>query len=234
MALVLEYRRTFITALEEPREPEPQRRASSLPPTPSAPLVQAWEWELQGYVAELAQAADGLRQPSEDLEEQPEDSPEGSAAMDVDNSLGSRGHPDLCRRPCIYHRSGYCVQGADCGFCHLDHEGRAPKLDKKQREIIRSLNKAQVLATMLYYLRTYQKLELRADFLRLVERELWAQNKTESEALAEIPEKDRRRLHKTLARMSCSGLLGLASPEQAGAAFRQCLADATERLREVQ
>lgn len=42
---------------------------------------------------------------------------------------------------------------------------------------------------MLYYLRTYQKLELRADFLRLVERELWAQNKTESEALAEIPEK---------------------------------------------
>ena len=40
----------------------------------------------------------------EDLEEQPEDSPEGSVAMDVDNSLGSRGHPDLCRRPCIYHR----------------------------------------------------------------------------------------------------------------------------------
>lgn len=41
MALVLEYRHTFITALDEPREPEPQGRARSLPPTPSAPMVEA-------------------------------------------------------------------------------------------------------------------------------------------------------------------------------------------------
>ncbi|CAJ1368741.1 unnamed protein product [Effrenium voratum] len=188
-------------------------------------MVEAWERELQGYVAQLAQEADGLLQPGEDSPEEPEASPSVPA---MDASSGSRGHPELCRRPCIYMRTGRCRQAEDCGFCHLDHEGTV-KLDKRQREIMRSLSQVQLLATMLYYLRARG---LRGDLLRLVEVELLAQEMTGSQALAEIPEKDRRRLDKTLARMSWAGLLGLASTQQVGADFRRRLAEATERLRQ--
>ena len=39
-------------------------------------------------------------------------------------------------------RTGRCRQAEDCGFCHLDHEGTV-KLDKRQREIMRSLSQVQ-------------------------------------------------------------------------------------------
>ena len=37
-------------------------------------------------------------------------------------SLGSYGHPNICRRPCILMMRGTCQKGADCGFCHLAHD----------------------------------------------------------------------------------------------------------------
>ena len=37
-------------------------------------------------------------------------------------SLGSYGHPNICRRPCILLMRGACQKGADCGFCHLAHD----------------------------------------------------------------------------------------------------------------
>ena len=36
-------------------------------------------------------------------------------------SLGSYGHPSICRRPCILFIRGTCKKAADCGFCHLRH-----------------------------------------------------------------------------------------------------------------
>ena len=34
-------------------------------------------------------------------------------------ATGSVGHPELCRRPCIYFAAGQCRNSADCNFCRL-------------------------------------------------------------------------------------------------------------------
>jgi len=52
---------------------------------------------------------------------------------------GSVGHPGLCKRPCIQFARGDCAAGAECQFCHLAHSGRSPHLDKRHRELLRSL-----------------------------------------------------------------------------------------------
>ena len=39
-------------------------------------------------------------------------------------SLGSYGHPNICRRPCILLVKGTCQKGSACGFCHLEHDAQ--------------------------------------------------------------------------------------------------------------
>eukprot|EP00439_Symbiodinium_sp_Y106_P052559 s5291_g7.t1 len=36
-------------------------------------------------------------------------------------SHGSLGHPEVCRRPCIYFLAGHCENGNACAYCHLPH-----------------------------------------------------------------------------------------------------------------
>ncbi|CAJ1354464.1 unnamed protein product, partial [Effrenium voratum] len=36
-------------------------------------------------------------------------------------SLGSIGHPEVCRRPCIYFSAGHCELGEACNYCHVAH-----------------------------------------------------------------------------------------------------------------
>ncbi|CAJ1431523.1 unnamed protein product [Effrenium voratum] len=66
-------------------------------------------------------------------------------------SEGSLGHPELCFKPCLYLAYGACPRGADCGFCHLPHKGA--KLRKTDRELLRQLGEADVLALTLPHLR---------------------------------------------------------------------------------
>eukprot|EP00435_Cladocopium_sp_Y103_P050476 s934_g15.t1 len=39
-------------------------------------------------------------------------------------SLGSYGHPNICRRPCILLVKGTCHKGSACGFCHFEHDAQ--------------------------------------------------------------------------------------------------------------
>ncbi|CAE7891462.1 strG, partial [Symbiodinium microadriaticum] len=48
-------------------------------------------------------------------------------------SCGSKGHPFLCKRPCIYFVSGKCTPAEHCNYCHMEHKDRSAKLDKQQR-----------------------------------------------------------------------------------------------------
>ncbi|CAE8631469.1 unnamed protein product [Polarella glacialis] len=66
---------------------------------------------------------------------------------------GSMAHPELCHRPCIYFAAGNCANGSACGYCHLPHEQRPPHLDRRQREMLRSLSEAERLALLLPELR---------------------------------------------------------------------------------
>lgn len=252
------YRRTFIT-VEEPNELIAVKRAKSLPPerraiSDEATEAQVKESELADYVARLAGNAAhffGQRSnrqqvaevhsetkadatDSDSLDPTAHTAPIAHAAQEL-ASRGSLGHPDVCRRPCVYFKSGSCEHGSSCGFCHMEHTLRLPKLDKKQRELIKSLNKTEVLLIMLRYLRLVavkQGFELQAtEILKLVEHEvLVGQDQAEANR-ANIPEKMFSRLHKTLIRMHFAGIVGLASKEQIGSKLRQDLADALERLR---
>ncbi|CAE7942469.1 strG [Symbiodinium sp. KB8] len=55
-------------------------------------------------------------------------------ASRAEASCGSRGHPDLCKRPCIYFVAGKCTTGEQCNYCHMPHGDRPAKLDKQQRQ----------------------------------------------------------------------------------------------------
>jgi hypothetical protein len=62
---------------------------------------------------------------------------------------GSAGHPELCRRPCIFHAQGKCGNGSSCTYCHVEHDQRTLNFDKRQREHLRSLSEAERLALVL-------------------------------------------------------------------------------------
>ena len=54
-------------------------------------------------------------------------------------NVGSVGHPMMCRRPCARFVKGECTSGADCNYCHLQHEGAIMSLDKRQRKQIQNM-----------------------------------------------------------------------------------------------
>jgi hypothetical protein len=53
---------------------------------------------------------------------------------------GSRGHPELCSRACLYYPIGQCTNGLDCEFCHMPHSKRNVHLDKRHREMMRNMD----------------------------------------------------------------------------------------------
>lgn len=96
-----------------------------------------------------------LPDPSEDLEILTQGTPalsvlepeatDGSQEILATN-IGSAGHPELCRRPCIFFGDGRCNQGESCNFCHSNHVERIQNLDKRNRQVLRSLPQADRLA----------------------------------------------------------------------------------------
>ena len=62
---------------------------------------------------------------------------------------GSAGHPELCRRPCIYFALGQCSNEVDCNFCHLSHNNRSATLDKSQRQVIKQMSQHEFLSMLL-------------------------------------------------------------------------------------
>lgn len=55
------------------------------------------------------------------------------------NNPGTIGHPELCSRPCLYFVAGTCSNGDNCGFCHAPHSKRATHLDKRHREMVKTM-----------------------------------------------------------------------------------------------
>merc|ERR1719424_1198448 len=63
----------------------------------------------------------------------------------VATNPGSVGHPDLCLRPCLYFAVGRCGNGQDCTFCHMAHPKRPLRLDKRHREMLKSMSFSDLL-----------------------------------------------------------------------------------------
>ncbi|CAE7391225.1 RBCMT [Symbiodinium sp. CCMP2456] len=76
-------------------------------------------------------------------------------AVSLEANPGSLGHPELCRRPCIYLlKGGACHAGHACNFCHLTHCTLDAKLDQKQRRLLQKMSPGEMLATFLPHFRS--------------------------------------------------------------------------------
>ncbi|CAJ1392764.1 unnamed protein product [Effrenium voratum] len=64
-------------------------------------------------------------------------------------TIGSRGHPQLCRRPCTHFARRSCPHGSKCSFCHLPHDHVS--LDKRMRGLLASCSESLLLWTLRPY-----------------------------------------------------------------------------------
>ncbi|CAK9103084.1 C3H1-type domain-containing protein, partial [Durusdinium trenchii] len=203
-SLLLRYHMTFIDVEELPLEGETLRRAISCPPrteetarTASGDVlsgaIEALENEevYRLQVERLVARAEVLPKHSPDMtaetaaetEEVTAETDEGEATevteMDTDDealpSLGSWGHPELCRRPCVFWvKQQSCAAGANCNFCHLEHQ-KLVCLDKKQRIIMADLTDAEKSLLILPHVRLKVEEGLPVEhLLHLLEREAQA------------------------------------------------------------
>ena len=221
MALKLSYRNSFIEA--ETEEPSKLRRAHSAPEV--SRREDPGEAERELYVTQLGEKLTfgEWKQP---LPEQPLCEPK---SLDF-SSLGSRGHPETCHRPCIYFQSGLCENGSACIFCHETHD-RLAKLDKKQRALLQQAGYEECVTLLLQFIRPrIEGCGAASELLRLLED--IAQDATGSS----IPVRERRSLRKALAQMSLSSLVGLLrkrsnmEPSPPAISF-ECIDAAMEKIR---
>ncbi|CAE7207004.1 unnamed protein product [Symbiodinium sp. CCMP2592] len=70
---------------------------------------------------------------------------EEPAAAVAGENPGSYGHPEVCRKPCIFFQAGQCENGARCGYCHCQHVKRQILPDRRQRALLRRLNATGML-----------------------------------------------------------------------------------------
>jgi len=71
----------------------------------------------------------------------------------ADFNPGSVGHPELCRRPCIYFAAGQCISGSVCAFCHISHKDRPAHLDKRHRQMLDEFSFYHFIALVLPIIR---------------------------------------------------------------------------------
>ena len=163
MALTLEYRNTFIDIKEDAPEADEtcKVRAQSSPPGRTRRISFTTETAqeedaMRTYVCSLSQTAADFVQhawpepdPSTSLSDDSAESADVRLGFalppELLPSIDSLGHPEACRRPCIYFISGHCANGEACAYCHLTHTEKVPKLDKKQRVTGSDLAKRKVL-----------------------------------------------------------------------------------------
>eukprot|EP00438_Fugacium_kawagutii_P015111 Skav214602 [mRNA] locus=scaffold57:803030:809253:- [translate_table: standard] len=115
---------------------------------------QESEAEVSAYVAQLQNrriltfGAQQTRQPQTEPVQEPLEPPvevlsdAQSAVVGVQVPLpspGSRGHPVLCRRPCVYFAKGTCEMGDACDYCHVAGHARPVHPDRRQRIQLRKM-----------------------------------------------------------------------------------------------
>ena len=139
------YRNTFIDESSLPSVP----RSRSCPSfntndveEPAAVYVAEWQQKCQDLRFQVPQAEEEdmvdempVDVPTPDLQEVQQ--PVGDAPS---SSLGSKGHPFLCRRPCIRFNKGKCDMGDECGYCHFGGHRTFKSLDKRQRQKVQEMD----------------------------------------------------------------------------------------------
>ena len=175
-------------------------RAQSAPPHAQTEQEDADSFEPTGLAPRCPAAVQ-----APDVQE-PEHATESDSAMPeppaggrhVGPSAGSAGHPVLCKRPCVHVAAGrFCEAGALCDFCHL-HHNRFRWLDRRQRQMLENLSKAEFLLLALQLLRAKVPEGLRGSeaLLSALEGELGIGDQEFRDALRQLPAGLRRCLRR--------------------------------------
>jgi len=100
------------------------------------------EAEMQAVVQEMrARPAEGSAdQPSGETEHTIEPEPTAAAMLPGALNKGSRGHPFLCKRPCVRMAKGICNMGNACEYCHHDAHGPTASPNKGQLRQLKSMD----------------------------------------------------------------------------------------------
>jgi hypothetical protein len=61
-------------------------------------------------------------------------------------SLGSHGHPEMCRKMCSFYWLGSCEHGSQCNFCHRPHTMRRKRLEKRHRRQLDTMTSHALLS----------------------------------------------------------------------------------------
>lgn len=96
-------------------------------------------------VADVADVVDVV-----DVALAPEDDGESDSGR---YSKGTRGHPEVCKRPCVHFFARGCALGASCNYCHAEHPKRPISLDKAQRRLLGKVEEQHLLEIVLGQLR---------------------------------------------------------------------------------
>ena len=117
------------------------------------------------------------------------------------SSIGSLGHPQLCRRPCVHiAKFGTCPAGNECEYCHEMHTGS--KLRRSQRRLMRAMTEEGVRTLLRpHILQRIQELELidhASILMNLLEQEV---HSDAQHAFANFSRSDMRKLNYVLARL---------------------------------
>ncbi|CAJ1406297.1 unnamed protein product [Effrenium voratum] len=205
----LRYRFTFID--EAPVLAVPRSHSCPARQKDPGPEEQALSWQ----VACLPDRAQRIREPA----------PAPTPAP----STGSVGHPQVCRRPCVYWARGACRLGSACGYCHMPHY-RRDNLDKINRRVVHAMCEAELLAVIIPHLRRMTdgtELHQAKSLVDLLQRELALRRVCRASSVEDL-----KRLEKTLRRMSVPCLIGLITSRRWKGPLPQVLQEAMTSLRE--
>ena len=190
------------------------------------PIFACKEVELQSNASteELVPA----NAPSEEIPSESDSSNESKAKCNP----GSAGHPELCRRPCIYFAMGKCSNEADCNFCHLSHSNRSATLDKSQRQLIKEMSQHEFLSMVLRCLQSKAAeghFELDAeDVLQLFQVQISQMRATSSK----VAKTKAMNLERALSRMTFFSVASLTSRMNLSSSFLDACKEKVGELRQ--
>ncbi|CAE7880797.1 mutT, partial [Symbiodinium microadriaticum] len=137
--------------------------------------------------------------------------PAASSSRTRFRNIGSGGHPELCANTCMDFQNGSCLQGADCFLCHCTHPEKHVKLDKKQREALKSLTQREtleILARRVWDRALLEDMTLQIfPLLQLILKQMYALPQSEPT----LSPSGLRNLEKTMGKMSCKRMIIHAS-----------------------
>jgi len=160
---------------------------------------------------------------------------EATASTSKRCNPGSRGHPELCSRPCSYFAVGNCGNQDTCEYCHIAHPKRPARFDRRHREMLCELSLSDWAGLVFPLLiERVCKIDSSGEGRRLLDQAARAANVDLNSLSRYTPRRSERVLVLTLKTMSVRTMLSnvMRSAAQRGLEIEKFLEELLEYLRQ--